>query len=140
MSLDTLRSVALRRTGAGQFVATNAHGVELVLSSNGEGNFTPIEMLLAAIAGCTALDVEALVSRRSEPESFTLQATADKVRDESGNRLEHIEVTFKVTFPVGEAGDAAREVLPQLVAKSHDRLCTVSRTVELGTPVTPHIE
>jgi hypothetical protein len=26
------------------------------------------------------------------------------------------------------------------VQMSHDRLCTVSRTVELGTPVTPHIE
>jgi putative redox protein len=140
MSLDTLRTVTLRRTGAGQFVATNAHGVELVLSSGGEDNFTPTEMLLAAIAGCTALDVEALTRRRAEPESFTLQATADKVRDESGNRLENIHVTFKVTFPVGEAGDAARAVLPDMVAKSHDRLCTVTRTVERGTPVTPHIE
>jgi uncharacterized OsmC-like protein len=30
--------------------------------------------------------------------------------------------------------------MPDVVKKSHDRLCTVSRTVELGTPVTPHIE
>jgi putative redox protein len=140
MSADTLRSVSLRRTGAAQFTVTNAHGVELVLSSGGEEHFSPVELLLAAIAGCTALDVEALTSRRSEPESFTLQATADKVKDEAGNRLENIQVTFKVTFPVGEAGDAARAVLPAMVAKSHDRICTVTRTVERGTKVTPHIE
>jgi putative redox protein len=140
MSLDSLRSVTLRRTGAGQFTATNAHGVELVLSSGGEEHFSPVELLLTAIAGCTALDVEALTSRRAEPESFTLRATADKVRDEAGNRLENIQVTFKVTWPVGEAGDSARAVLPDMVAKSHDRICTVTRTVERGTPVTPHIE
>jgi putative redox protein len=37
-------------------------------------------------------------------------------------------------------GDAARAVLPDAVKKSHDRLCTVSRTVELGTPIATRIE
>jgi hypothetical protein len=30
--------------------------------------------------------------------------------------------------------------LPDVVAKSHDRLCTVGRTVEVGTPITTRIE
>jgi putative redox protein len=140
MSQDTFRSISLRRTAPGRFVATNKHGVELALGSGGEEAFSPVELLLAAIAGCTALDVEALTSRRAEPDSFELRATADKIRDAEGNRLENIEVTFKVAFPAGEAGDAARAVLPDMVAKSHDRLCTVTRTVERETPVTPHIE
>lgn len=134
------RSVSLRRTRAGQFVATNARGVELVLDNAGEAHFTPVELLLAAIAGCTGLDVDALTSRRAEPESFALRITADKVRDEAGNRLENIHVVFQVRFPEGEAGDAAREVLPSMVAKSHDRLCTVTRTVERGTPVSHQLE
>lgn len=135
------RSVSLRRTGPGRFVATNQHGVALTLGSGGgEKVFTPVELLLAALAGCTALDVEALTSRRAEPDSFELRATADKVRDEEGNRLEDIEVVFKVIFPAGEAGDAARAILPDMVAKSHDRLCTVTRTIERGTKVTPVIE
>jgi putative redox protein len=49
-------------------------------------------------------------------------------------------VTFRIAFPAGEQGDKARELLPDAVRKSHDRLCTVSRTVELGTPVTPRID
>ena len=32
-------------------------------------------------------------------------------------------------------GEKARAILPDIVKKSHDRLCTVSRTIELG----PHI-
>ncbi len=66
--------------------------------------------------------------------------TADKVKDEHGNHLQDIEVTFRVRFPEGEGGDAAREMLPKLVKRSHDEWCTVSRTVELGAEVTARIE
>ena len=40
-----------------------------------------------------------------------------------------------MTFPEGADGDRAREMLPKAIAMSHDRLCTVTRTVVLGTPV-----
>jgi putative redox protein len=62
-----------------------------------------------------------------------------KVRDADGNRLTGIEVTFRIRFPAGEQGDAARALLPDAVKKSHDRLCTVGRTVETGTPITTRI-
>jgi uncharacterized OsmC-like protein len=48
-------------------------------------------------------------------------------------------VEFTVAFPEGEAGDAARAMLDRSVQMSHDRLCTVSRTVEVGTPVTARL-
>ena len=49
-------------------------------------------------------------------------------------------MTFRIRFPDGEQGDKARELLPDAVRKSHDRLCTVSRAVELGTPIATRIE
>ena len=101
----------------------------------------PVELLLTAIAGCTAIDVDILTSRRAEPDSFIVEADAEKVRDEKGrNLLTDITVTFRIRFPAGEGGDAARTLLPDAVQRSHERLCTVSRTVELGTAVTPRIE
>jgi putative redox protein len=139
MATDTLRSVSLRRTATGQYVATNARGDELAFG-NGDGLFSPIELLLAAISGCTASDVDMITSRRAEPESFVVDASADKIGDASGNRLENIEVVFRITFPDGEGGDKARAVLPAAMQRSHDRLCTVSRTVELGTPVLTRAE
>jgi uncharacterized OsmC-like protein len=139
MTADPHRSVSLRRTAPGRLVASNARGGHLSFGALPE-DFTPIEALLAAIGACTALDVDALTSRRGEPESFEVTVGADKVRDESGNRLENIEVVFRVVFPAGEPGDAARAVLPDMVARSHDRLCTVSRTVEAPTPITTRVE
>lgn len=140
MNANTERSISLTRTATGRYVATNTRGGELPFGSGDDADFTPVELLLAAIAGCTAIDVDLVTSRRAEPEKFELSARADKMRDDSGNRLENIEVVFRVAFPDGEAGDAARKLLPDLVARSHDRLCTVSRTVELGTPVQTRIE
>jgi uncharacterized OsmC-like protein len=49
-------------------------------------------------------------------------------------------VRFRIAFPDGAAGDAAREVLPSALQRSHDRLCTVSRTIELGTPVSARLD
>jgi uncharacterized OsmC-like protein len=135
---DTLRTVSLRRTRAGQFIATNARGIELPIG--GEQAFSPVELLLAALAGCTGADVDALTSRRSDPEKFEVEARGHKIRDESGNRVENLQVVFRVRFPDDDGGDAARAVLPDMVAKSHDRLCTVSRTIELPTPIKTLIE
>ena len=41
---------------------------------------------------------------------------------------------------VTPAVDAARAVLPEAVRRSHDQLCSVGRTVELGTPIAARIE
>ena len=83
--------------------------------------------------------MDILTSRRAEPDSFEVRVEANKIRDEDGNRLTGIEVTFRIAFPPGEQGDAARSILPDVVKKSHDRLCTVGRTVELGTPITERV-
>jgi uncharacterized OsmC-like protein len=135
MTDDTERAVDIERVALHKFRATNSRGSTLEFGDGGDADFSPVELLLAAIAGCTALDVEYITGKRAEPVTFRVRPRAAKVRDETGNRLTDIAVTFEVTFPPGDGGDAAREVLPSALQRSHDRLCTVSRTVELGTPV-----
>jgi putative redox protein len=137
---STHRSVTIERTGAGRFCGVNSRGGKIMFGTGDNEEFTPTELLMIAIGGCTAIDVDILTSRRSEPESFEIVVDADKVRDEGGNHLTGIEATYKISFPPGEDGDAARSVLPDAVRKSRDRLCTVGRTVQLGTPITDHIE
>jgi putative redox protein len=132
---DSHRSVTVERVGAGTFAAVNERGGRIVVGAGAGVEFTPVELLMAAIAGCTAIDVDILTSRRAEPDSFEIAVDADKVRDEAGNHLANIEVTFRLAFPAGAGGDQARGILPEAVRRSHDQLCTVSKTVELATPV-----
>lgn len=141
MSDDTARSVTIDRTNLGHYTVTNVRGGTITVGTGDTAEFTPVELLLTAIGGCTAVDVDLLTSRRAEPVEFTVTVTGDKTRDEAGaNHMENLAVTFHVTFPAGEAGDKAREALPRAVQMSHDRLCTVSRTVEAGTPVATTID
>jgi uncharacterized OsmC-like protein len=140
MADDTRRSVTLRRTSLGHYEVRNARGGTMTIGTGGGAEFTPVELLLAALGGCTGADVDHITSKRAEPESFVVHVTADKVKDESGgNRLVDLAIELRVAFPEGAEGDAARAMLPRAARMSHDRLCTVSRTVELGTPVDTHL-
>jgi len=134
------RGVRLERIENSRYVATNDRGGQISIGRGGGTDFTPVDLLLAGIGGCTAIDVDLLTSRRAEPDAFEVRLDAEKVRDEAGNHLTDILITFRIKFPAGERGDAARALLPDAVKKSHDRLCTVSRTVELGTPIGTRIE
>jgi putative redox protein len=134
------RSVRLERVQTGRYTAVNARGGQISVSSGDGTDFTPVELLLVAMGGCTAADVDFITARRAEPDHFEVLVDAEKVRDEHGNHLTDLVMTFRVTFPDGEAGEAARVMLPDAVKKSHDRLCTVSRTIELGTPIATRIE
>ncbi|MEV7995700.1 OsmC family protein [Streptomyces sp. NPDC086077] len=143
MSENSKRSVVVERTSSGQFVATNARGGTIgfgTASDDGQGTgFTPVELFLAAIGGCTAADVDVATGRHAEPTGFSVAVTGDKISDDLGNRMTNLEVTFTVAFADDEGAERARAILPRAVKASHDRLCTVSRTVEIGTPVTATI-
>jgi putative redox protein len=136
---DGHRQVSIVRDAVTKYTATNERGGTIAIGSGGDADFTPVELLLAAIGGCTAIDVDVVTSRRAEPAEFTIEVEGEKIRDALGSRMTDLAVTFRVSFPAGEGGDAARAMLPDAVRRSHDSLCTVSKTVELGTPVTSTI-
>ncbi|MBM6405767.1 OsmC family protein [Phycicoccus sp. CSK15P-2] len=130
------RSITMTRLEKGLYEVRNDRGGTMRLGGGGDTpDFTPVEIFLAAMAGCSATDVDFITSRIAEPETYEVQASGLKAKDDAGNHLDEIEVTFRVRFPDGPDGDRARDRLPRAMAQSHDRLCTVSRTVQRGAPV-----
>ncbi|MEJ2578651.1 MAG: OsmC family protein [Kineosporiaceae bacterium] len=135
MADRTHRQISLDRLDEGVYLARNERGGQLRFGSRAGDAFTPVELLLAAIAGCSAVDIDIVTGRRATPSTFSALAEAESVRDDTGNLLDGIEVSFRVRFPPGADGDAARAVLPWAQRISRDRTCTVSRTVAAGVPV-----
>lgn len=131
------RSVTMTRLEKGVYEVTNARGGTMRVGGGGDTeDFTPVELFLTAMAACSATDVDFITSRIAEPVSFDVGSEGEKARDDGGNHMEDLEITFRVRFPEGADGDRARERLPKAIAQSGDRLCTVSRTVQRGAPVT----
>lgn len=128
-------SIELTRGATNRYVARNAAGVEVTFG-RGEDLMSPVELLLAAIAGCSSIDVDTVTSRSSEPAEFKVEASGNKIAEDSGgSRLEDLNLSFNLSFPDDEGGRKAAGLVDRLVKLSHDKYCTVSRTVEHGTPV-----
>lgn len=128
------RTVTMTRESEGVYTATNEAGDSLTFG-RGEGLLSPIELLLAAIAGCSSIDLDAMTSRRSEPTKFDFIATADKVEEDGGSILDNIAVEWDVAFPVGPDGDKARARVGAALKSAHEKTCTVSRTIEAGVAI-----
>ena len=129
------RRVEVERVAVGEYRATNERGGAISLHTD-PADFTAVELLLAAIGACTLADVDHITTRRAEPDSLWVEVTGDKVSDdEEGNLMRNLTVTFHARYPDGEDGDKARQILPKAVERSHDRLCTVGRTVETASPI-----
>lgn len=135
---DTLRTASITRTGDMRYTATNARGATLELGDGSSDHFTPVELLLVALAGCTALTADPVVARRADVDRLDVAIRADKIRDDLGSHLVDVEMIVDALFS-GDGAEAARERLPDILRQAEERLCTVSRTVALGTPASVEI-
>ena len=73
--LENYRQTRIERIDRLHYRAHGANGATLDFGV-GEGLLTPVELLLAAIAGCSSVDVDAGTSRRSTPEVFEVLVSA----------------------------------------------------------------
>lgn len=120
-------SVRVERTEDG-FVARNERGAEIEMGS-GDGVFSPVELLLAAVGGCNVMTVEPLTAKRGHRlVRLAVEVSAEK---ESPTLLGSVTLTYDVELPSEES----REVFEAVARRVHERHCTVSRSLERGTEV-----
>ena len=137
MDTENVYSVDVERVALQHYRATNAAGASLDFGQ-GNGLLSPVELLLAAVAGCTAVDVDVVTSRRGEPEEFRVTAAAEKISEEGATRLAGVDLQFQLRFDDTAAGRQAEALVNRVIQISHDKNCTVSRTIEAATPVRFH--
>ena len=133
--LENYRQTRIERIDRLHYRAHGANGATLDFGV-GEGLLTPVELLLAAIAGCSSVDVDAGTSRRSTPEVFEVLVSALKLTEDGAVRLDEVQVDFDVRFPADEQGAKAQKMVDRLIQLSEQKDCTVSRTVEHPTELT----
>ena len=127
-------AVDVVRVAPTHYRATNAAGASIEFGK-GEGLLNPVELLLAAVAGCSSIDVDVVTSRRAEPETFLVHAEGSSVAEDGASRLSDVHLNFHISFSESKEGQTAQSMVERLVQLSHDKNCTVLRTVELPTNV-----
>lgn len=117
--------IELERVGEHEFVATNDRGASVRIGRKGqEGSFSPVELLVAAAAGCAAVTSETLILRRTGGDH--LSATADAVQSESGNEV--LSVPVVLHYDLSAVDDP--EALETVVRRAVEQFCTVTRTLK----------
>lgn len=129
-----MSNVEVRRVGEHSFVASNGRGAEVRIGrKDQDGSFSPVELLLAAAAGCAAVTAETLITRRVDG---PLTARADDVR--VANEHELTTVPVSLDYDLSGLDEAQRAALETAVRRAVDQLCTVTRTLKKAatTPLT----
>ncbi|MDX1908887.1 MAG: OsmC family protein [Bacteroidia bacterium] len=129
--------VWLRRVNeAVHFEAVNDENVVVHIDGTpaigGEGKgFRPMQMLLAAVAGCSVLDVVDILRKQREPLlDMQVRATGERKPDATPAPFVGIHLHFIVT------GAVDPDKVARAVALAVDKYCSVKESLDKSIPVT----
>jgi putative redox protein len=121
------KRVSLRHEGELRFVARTGSGHDVVIDNvAGDTGPRPTELVLAAIAGCTAMDVvEIMAKKRQVVDRYTVEVTGIQ-REKTPNVYTDITVVHVVE------GAVETEAVRRSIELSATRYCTVSAQIAAG--------
>lgn len=124
----------VERTGTRTCTGRSSRGAEVLVGPvEQDGSFTPGELLKVALAACTSLSSDAVLSRRlGEGYAATVEVTG--AADREAERYPALAERLVVDLSSLTDGERAR--LAQVVRRAVDATCTVGRTLARGTEVT----
>jgi putative redox protein len=107
-----------------QFEAKSESGHSITFDVAKEAGPTPMEAVLMALCGCTAVDVLSILNKKREGHTgLHIHATAEKA-PESPSVFTHIRLVYKVS------GKVNRKSVEDAVHLSKDKYCSVSAMLE----------
>lgn len=105
---------------------TNKHGTQLTVDVNGILGLSPLELMLAALGSCSAVDFALLMRKQRDPvEPLRIEVDGDK----EDTRMQWLRVSYHVH------GEPDPVKVERARSKTATDLCTVSRTLADGCPV-----
>ncbi|MFP3988070.1 OsmC family protein [Streptomyces sp. E11-3] len=125
------------RTGYRDWTARNDRGAEVRIAAaddpGSQPSFTPVELLLAALGGCGGLVVDR-TARAVDHDDLRIVVESVSAPEDDG-RVGKVRISYELDIPEGANGGRAAEVFARGVRLTHEKHCTVSRTVEHGACV-----
>lgn len=120
--------------------AVNEDGVKLQMDGTEDigginGGFRPMQMLLAAAGGCSAIDIIGILKKqRQNPDDLNIEVTGERQSVDSYSEFTkiHMHYTFK--------GDLDEKKVERAIELSLTKYCSVSKTLEKTAKITSSFE
>lgn len=111
-----------------QFVATGTGGHSVVMDAPGGrdswSGMKPTEMLLAAVAGCTGVDVISILRKMRQHVSGLRVSATGHQRETYPRAFDRIELLYEV-----RGHDVSSAAVERAIKLSHEKYCSVAATV-----------
>lgn len=100
-----------------------------------EGGFSPMQLLLAGIGGCSAIDIVGILEKQKQPlEDLEITVNGDKQSAGTYSEFKSIHLNFIFT------GDLDPQKVERAINLSIDKYCSVSKALEKGSEITHSYE
>ena len=119
---DAWREVIVEWQGDGAFLGANTTGGRIQMGKMGnEQGLSPMELLLAGLAGCTGIDVVSILEKKHKsPENIVI-----KVRGQRAEEHPRVYTDIEILYLFwGE--DLDRRSIEQAIRLSHEKYCSAS--------------
>ncbi len=127
------KRVSLRHEGGLRFVAATGSGHDVVIdNSTGDTGPRPTELVLAAIAGCTAMDVVEILAKKRQVVTRYATEVSGVQRETAPNVFTEITILHVVE------GDVETEAVRRSIELSATKYCTVSAQIASGVARISH--
>ncbi|MEX0945601.1 MAG: OsmC family protein [Balneolaceae bacterium] len=100
------------------------------------GGFRPMQMLLAAAGGCSAIDVVGILQKqRQNPDEMTIVVTGDRVTVGTYSEFKSIHIHF-----ILKGSHLEEKKVSRAIDLSLTKYCSVSKTLEKTSTITSSFE
>ncbi|MFM7851372.1 MAG: OsmC family protein [Flammeovirgaceae bacterium] len=116
--------------------AVNDLGNKIVMDgSPGDHGMRPMQVLLAAMGGCSAVDVVTILKKQREPlKDIKITVTGEREKDQVPALYTQVNAHFKLY------GKIDIEKAEKAVALSVSKYCSVAKTLEKSATITYSVE
>lgn len=120
--------------------AANEEGGKIRMDGNRkigglEGGFSPMQLLLAGIGGCSAIDIIGILEKQKQPLE-DLQVEVDGDRQSTGTYSEFKTIHLKFIF----TGGLDPKKVERAIDLSLNKYCSVSKALEKSSKITSSYE
>ena len=115
--------------------ARNETGNEIMLDGSkdiggAEAGFRPMQLLLAAVGGCSSIDVLLILKKQKQQvEHFNVEVLSEKVKVESHSEFKEILLHFQFK------GNVEAEKAKKAIEISLEKYCSVSKALEAKSKI-----
>lgn len=100
-----------------------------------EGGFSPMQLLLAGIGGCSAIDILGILEKQKQDlQDLRVEIDADKQKKDTYSEFKTIHLKFIFT------GNLNPKKVERAIDLSLNKYCSVSKALEKGSKITHSYE